>query len=293
MAWCRPPAMLALCRLSPDCTWRNASRLAPTTCAAARCMSANTGLSSVPRPWSSKPIESGSLPARVTASMSSSSWTVAIWASSANGAGTTVSRSRTPSSRASRMVRSTRIGDMGWEGPKSYAVSEESKTTLAGPGALHGPNVLLGDAGPGRASPAEAMHSAGRPVVRKAGLVLTLVARPAGADRQPRRRSPPPAAAPGPHQPVGDVAEHLLRRRRLRPRDQRLVPDGQRLPGRAAPAGPRHRGQRRRRGRRPGARAQHGEAGRAARAGTPTRAPTSSPASRSSTRATPTGSTRS
>ncbi len=32
------------------------------------------------------------------------------------------------------MVRSTRIGDIGCDGPKSYSVSEESKTTLAGPG---------------------------------------------------------------------------------------------------------------------------------------------------------------
>jgi hypothetical protein len=42
-------------------------------------------------------------------------------------------RSSTPRSRASRMVRSTRIGDIGCEGPKSYAVSDESKTTVAGP----------------------------------------------------------------------------------------------------------------------------------------------------------------
>ena len=125
--------MLALCRLSPECTWRNASRLAPTTWAAARCMSTNTGLSSVARPWSSTSIECGSLPARVTASISPSSWTVAICPSSANGAGTISSWSSTPRSRASRMVRSTRIGDIGCEGPKSYAVSDESKTTVAGP----------------------------------------------------------------------------------------------------------------------------------------------------------------
>ena len=39
----------------------------------------------------------------------------------------------TPSSSASRMVRSTRIGDIGWLGPKLYSVRLESKTTVAGP----------------------------------------------------------------------------------------------------------------------------------------------------------------
>ena len=39
----------------------------------------------------------------------------------------------TPSSSASRMVRSTRIGDIGWLGPKLYSVSVGSKTTVAGP----------------------------------------------------------------------------------------------------------------------------------------------------------------
>ena len=34
---------------------------------------------------------------------------------------------------ASSIVRSTRIGDIGWVGPKSYSVSDLSKTTVAGP----------------------------------------------------------------------------------------------------------------------------------------------------------------
>ena len=63
--------------------------------------------------------------------------------SSANGAGTIRSVSRTPSSRTSRMVRSTRIGDIGCEEPKSYAVSDESKTTVAGPAHSMARNVLL------------------------------------------------------------------------------------------------------------------------------------------------------
>src|SRR6185436_4638264 len=36
-------------------------------------------------------------------------------------------------SAARRMVRSTRIGDIGWLGPKSYSVSVGSNTTVAGP----------------------------------------------------------------------------------------------------------------------------------------------------------------
>ena len=39
----------------------------------------------------------------------------------------------TPSSSARRIVRSTRIGDIGWLGPKLYSVSVGSKTTVAGP----------------------------------------------------------------------------------------------------------------------------------------------------------------
>ena len=59
--------------------------------------------------------------------------------------------------------------------------------------------------------------------------------------------------------------EHLLRRRRLRPADRRLLPGRRRLPAGAAPARAHHRGERRRRRRRPGGRAQHPRARRAAR----------------------------
>ena len=53
---------------------------------------------------------------------------------SAIGAGTDAEpRRATPSSPASRIVRSTRTGDIGWLGPKSYSVSVGSKTTVAGP----------------------------------------------------------------------------------------------------------------------------------------------------------------
>ena len=99
-------------------------------------MPANTGLSSVPRPSSS----SGRLvrPHRSTASISWASWTVAIWSSVANGASTSRRPEPpdppvTPRSAASRIVRSTRTGLIGWEGPKSYSVSVGSKTTVAGP----------------------------------------------------------------------------------------------------------------------------------------------------------------
>ncbi|WP_336275947.1 hypothetical protein [Nocardioides sp. B-3] len=58
---------------------------------------------------------------------------MAIRFSSAIGAGTTVSPASTPSSSAGRIVRSTRIGDIGCDGPKLYSVSAGSKTTDAGP----------------------------------------------------------------------------------------------------------------------------------------------------------------
>ena len=110
--------MLALCSDSPLHTCRQASTLAPTTWAAARCMDLKHGLSSVPSPWA-RSISPGVSPTRVTASMNSSLCTVAITSWSAIGAGTWASRSPiTPSSRASRIVRSTRTGDIGWLGPK-------------------------------------------------------------------------------------------------------------------------------------------------------------------------------
>ena len=61
-----------------------------------------------------------------------------------------------------------------------------------------------------------------------------------------------------------DVAEHLLRRRRLRPCCTGLVPGRQPLPRRALPAREDHRVERRRRGRRTGAGAQHPQARRPA-----------------------------
>ena len=73
------------------------------------------------RPWS--PPRPGRAP-----------WTLTSCSIVANGASTSRSRSPvTPSSAASRIVRSTRSGDMGWVGPKSYAVREGSKTAVAGP----------------------------------------------------------------------------------------------------------------------------------------------------------------
>src|SRR6476646_1806446 len=133
IAWWRPPVMLTACRLSPVQTCRNASTLAPTMWAAAWCMPRNAGLSSVPSPNSSSRTP-GMVPARVTASIRRGSWTVAIPSASAIGPGTTRRPwSSTPSSSASRIVRSTRNGDIGWAGPKSYSVSDRSKTTVAGP----------------------------------------------------------------------------------------------------------------------------------------------------------------
>ncbi len=89
-------------------------------------------MSSVPSPCSRSGL-SGSSPARFTASMYSGVCTVRSSASSATGAGTTSSRSSTPSARASRIVRSTRIGLIGWPRPKSYAVSSSSNTSIASP----------------------------------------------------------------------------------------------------------------------------------------------------------------
>ena len=77
--------MLALWSDSPLQTWRNASRLAPTTWAEARCMSLNTGSSSVPRPRE-RSTQPGVVPALVTASISPSSWTLAICSAVAIGA---------------------------------------------------------------------------------------------------------------------------------------------------------------------------------------------------------------
>ena len=74
-------------------------------------------------------------PHRSTASISWASWTLAICSSVANGASTIRSPEPpvTPRSAASRIVRSTRTGLIGWLGPKSYSVSVGSKTTVAGP----------------------------------------------------------------------------------------------------------------------------------------------------------------
>ena len=77
---------------------------------------------------------SGFAPARCTASISAGLWIPAIRSSLAIGAGTVRSPDRsTPSSSASRIVRSTRSGDIGWSGPKLYSVRLWSKTTAAGP----------------------------------------------------------------------------------------------------------------------------------------------------------------
>ena len=110
--------MLALWRLSPLHTRSQAAMVAPTTRAVAVCMSRKTGLSSLPRPQRSS--WSPYVPARTTASTSSWSWTVSSCSSVAAGAPTTCIRSsKTPSASASRNVRSTRTGDIGWPGPKS------------------------------------------------------------------------------------------------------------------------------------------------------------------------------
>ena len=62
---------------------RHASTVAPTTCAAASCMPAKTGLSSVPRPCRSSS-GAGRAGPPVTASTSAGSWTVASRSSSAH-----------------------------------------------------------------------------------------------------------------------------------------------------------------------------------------------------------------
>ena len=109
--------MLTECSDSPLQTWRTASSVAPTTWALARCMSVKTGSSSVPRPRAGS-VQPGVVPALVTASIRASSCTVAICSELAIGASTRLTPSSTPSSSASRMVRSTRTGDIGCVGPK-------------------------------------------------------------------------------------------------------------------------------------------------------------------------------
>ena len=124
--------MFALCRLSPDHTWRIASTVAPLTWAAASCMCGKTGLSSLPSPYVAS-YAPGCRPAACTASISAGECTVASRSSEATGAGTTRSPSSTPRSPASRIVSATRSGDIGCSGPKSYSPSVPSKTTDAGP----------------------------------------------------------------------------------------------------------------------------------------------------------------
>ena len=75
IAWCMPPARLTAWSASPRQTASAWVTLAPTIRAAASCMPAKTGLSSVPSPWSGS--ASPVAPARRTASMYSGVWTSA------------------------------------------------------------------------------------------------------------------------------------------------------------------------------------------------------------------------
>ena len=93
-------------------------------------MPANVGLSSVPSP-SSGWMSAGSTLVRRTASIRSAECTVSRSASVACGAATRgiAPSPTTCSCSARRTVRSTRIGFIGWVGPKSYVVSVGSNTT--------------------------------------------------------------------------------------------------------------------------------------------------------------------
>ena len=112
--------MLALCSDSPLHTWRDASTVAPTTWAAAWCMSAKTGSSSVPRPCSaSSPALGPAAGDRLDqAAVVDGGEQVVVGDRRLDHA---AACSSTPSSSARRMVRSTRTGDIGWPGPKSYS----------------------------------------------------------------------------------------------------------------------------------------------------------------------------
>ncbi len=110
--------MLAAWSTWPVHTCRAASMLAPTTWRAASCIRGNVGLSSLPRPKARSACV-GSAPAFITASISAGSCTVARSSSVASGAGTVASCWSTPRWLASPTVRSTRIGFIGWVGPKS------------------------------------------------------------------------------------------------------------------------------------------------------------------------------
>ena len=150
IAWCRPPVMLALCSDSPLQTCRNASTLAPTTCAAARCMPSNTGLSSVPRPRSQVdvPGRRADLGHRLDQCRRRGRWRSGPrWPS--GPAPSAAGRPAAPGPPASRMVRSTRTGRHRVVGPevvlREGPVEDHRRRSVA----LHVVNLLSAVRGPG------------------------------------------------------------------------------------------------------------------------------------------------
>ena len=118
IAWCRPPAMLTARCVWPVQTRLAASTLAPAMRALTSCMPPNTGLSDVPSPTIGS-ASVGSALSSATRSMYASVWTPAS-SSFVHGSAVTTSKwSSTPNSRASWIVRATRIGASGCDGPKS------------------------------------------------------------------------------------------------------------------------------------------------------------------------------
>ena len=113
--------MLALCRLrrsTPGGTPRRWRRRRGRRRGACRW---KTGLSSVPSPWAGSTTSGRRRPGdRLDQRRVVDGGDQVVVGH--RGGDVTRSWSRTPSSRASRMVRSTRIGDIGWLGPKSYSV---------------------------------------------------------------------------------------------------------------------------------------------------------------------------
>ena len=137
IAWCSPPVMLALCSdvAAPHLAARLDARADDVGGRVVHVLEARVVVGAEPA-LEVDGARGACRPARRPRS-ARRSCTVAIRSSSAIGAATGCRWSPiTPSSSARRMVRSTRIGDIGWLGPKLYSVSVESKTTVAGPAAL-------------------------------------------------------------------------------------------------------------------------------------------------------------
>ncbi len=120
IAWCSPPAKLTACGVSPRQTASAAATDWPAISAEAEWIAGKDQLSSVPSPCRGSD-RSGWAAACLTASTYSRVCTSRRVESPAGGADRTVTPGPPFSPRAStrRMVRASRVGSIGWPGPKS------------------------------------------------------------------------------------------------------------------------------------------------------------------------------